>query len=146
MSFDDVWATALRHGNAGRHGEALRYYRRAARLASGAWAVHQNLASALQNSAVESRSHLGMAEPALRSSFERQAALHEAFHELERSEALAPDLRSRAHTIRDRARTLSSWGLSLDALNEAARAAELTNAVGDSLVRRIHAEVIHLDH
>jgi tetratricopeptide (TPR) repeat protein len=141
MSFDDVWATALRHGNAGRHGEALRYYRRAARLADGAWEAHQNLASALQNSAGESRLHLGVLEPAMRSSVERQAALRESFQELERSEELAPDLASRAYTIRDRAQTLFSWGLSLDALQEAARAAALTDAGEDSMVLRYRADM-----
>ena len=137
MDGQTAWSTGFRLVQAGRYTQAIPYYRRAARLVD-VWQSHFNLAAALMNAAHETHRHLDVLEPALRSSFERQDAVREAFREMDRCDAATKPAAEQAFVLRERARIYLVWGLPVDALREARRAADAEPvAQNDSLVKRI---------
>lgn len=108
----------------GRPEEAIPYYRGVIAARPGVWQVRADYASALMNSAGESRVHRGVAGPRMRSSFERVERMKAAFAEADRAEALANTPRGHAYVMALRGQALANWGLAWNAILEYGHATE----------------------
>ena len=96
---------------AGRHRESVPEFRGALHARPDLWNFHHDYATALFNTAHESRSHLGRLEPVMRSSVERVALIREGLTELEAARQRARDPREHALIIHTRAQVFKAWGL-----------------------------------
>jgi hypothetical protein len=95
------------------------------RQAPNSWTARQSYASALYNSALETRLHLGKAEPVTRSSVERIAMVNASMRESGIADSLARQEADRAIIAFQRGQALHSFGLVDDALVEFRRAEAL---------------------
>ena len=125
LSAEEAYKTALTLGGQGHHLEALPYYASAVRQAPDSWNARQSYASALHNSAIETRLHLGYVEPVTRSSVERIAMVTAAMRESRIADSLAQQPADHAVIAFQRGQALHSFGLVDDALVEFRRAEAL---------------------
>ena len=122
MGVREAFIVGIRLGQQGRHLEAVPYYRRVIAETPDAPHGHLNYSTALGNSAFEVRLHLGKAEPAMRSSYDRIRATHASLAELDRTEQLVSVDHDRSFLEIERGRALEAWGMPIDALAEYRRA------------------------
>ena len=122
MSANQAFSVGTRFGQQGRHLEAVPYFRRVIAETPGVPQGRLNYSSALQNGAFQVRLHLGKAEPAMRSSYERIRATHASLVELDSTERLVSVDHDRAFLGIERGRALEAWGMPIDALAEYRRA------------------------
>jgi tetratricopeptide (TPR) repeat protein len=125
LSAEEAYKTGLTLGGEGHHLEALPYYASAVRQAPDSWTVRQSYSSALHNSALETRLHLGKAEPVTRSSVERIAMVNVSMRESRIADSLAQQPADHAVIAFQRGQALHSFGLVDDALVEFRRAEAL---------------------
>jgi tetratricopeptide (TPR) repeat protein len=125
LSAEEAYKTALTLGGEGHHLEALPYFASAVRQAPDSWTARQSYASALHNSTLETRLHLGKAEPATRSSVERIAMVNTSMRESRIADSLAQQPADHAVIAFQRGQALHTFGLVEDAIVEFRRAAAL---------------------
>jgi tetratricopeptide (TPR) repeat protein len=125
LSAEEAYKTALTLGGDGHHLEALPYFASAVRQAPDSWTARQSYASALHNSALETRLHLGKAEPITRSSVERITMVNASMRESRIADSLAQRPADHAMIAFQRGQLLHTFGLVENALVEFRRAAAL---------------------
>ena len=124
-----AYVRALALGQTHHFDQSLPYFRRALEIPPEAWEPYCDYAIALFQATLQARQHLGWTQSVTRSSFERVAMLHEAARSLDRAESLAKTPADRAYIIAHRARMLSAWGLSWNAVSEFFRGGALDPAL-----------------
>jgi hypothetical protein len=115
----DAIATARDMVAGGRSLESLPYFRRGLERDSLSRLAHLSYAVALLNAVHQGRTHLGLQQFAVRSSWERVAMVHEALNELaisQRQAEASGDRRTIASAEGTRGQALGDWGLQWDAL------------------------------
>lgn len=134
--------TGSRLGPQGRHQECIPYYRRAVAGLPASWEARVGLSSALFNSALEGRPHLGFKEYSMRSTFERVRNAQEAIGAMAAAVPHARTPRARALTIYQQAVQFRTWGFALEALERAraARQADPTWASPDSMISELETD------
>ena len=133
----------LELGGKGRHLEAIPYFRSVVRQDPRWGYAHENLGSALGNGAQQSRTMLGKADNAVRSSVERIAMLKESITETILAERLAANANDRVLALLERGRALETWGFPLDALTQFRTALAIAPQRADAVTaaRRIEREL-----
>lgn len=124
-SHDEASQAGLDLAHAGRHLEAIAYFREAVRLEPSDPLAHENLASSLGNGAQQARVHLGKTDNAVRSSVERIAMMKETMAETDAAQRLARTRNERVLALLEQGRTLYNWGFPVDALTRMRKAAEI---------------------
>lgn len=123
--YDQANQAALDLAHAGRHLEAIAYFREGVRLEPNNPIAHENLASGLGNGAQQAWVHLGKTDNAVRSSVERIAMMKETMAETEMAQRLARTASERVFALLEQGRTLYTWGFPIDALSRMRAAAAI---------------------
>jgi tetratricopeptide (TPR) repeat protein len=142
-SHDEASQAGLDLAHAGRHLEAIAYFREAVRFEPSDPLAHENLASGLGNGAQQARVHLGKTDNAVRSSVERIAMMRETMAETDAAQRLARTRGERVLALLEQGRTLYSWGFPVDALARMRKAAEIAPdmAVVQTSVSKLEREL-----
>ena len=138
LSADEAYKTAITLGRDGHHLEALPYFASAVRQAPDSWTARQSYASALYNSALETRLHLGKAEPITRSSVERITLVRSSMVQSGAADSMVAGARDRAFIAFQRGQMFVTFGLVDNAVEEFRRAIVMdpNNASG---IKAIHS-------
>ena len=138
LSADEAYKTAITLGRDGHHLEALPYFASAVRQAPDSWTARQSYASALYNSALETRLHVGKAEPITRSSVERITLVRASMVESRAADSIAESPHDHALIALQSAQVLNTFGLVDNAL-DGFRRASVIDPTNQSGILAIHA-------
>src|SRR5262249_49533003 len=139
LSAEEAYKTALAMGQEGHHLEALPYFSSAVRQAPDSWTARQSYASALYNSALETRLHLGKAEPITRSSGERITLVRASMLQSHAADSMAVSPSDHAVIAFQRAQLFTTFGLVDNALEGFRRASVIdpTNQSGIQAIKTL---------
>jgi len=138
LSAEEAYKTALAMGQDGHHLEALPYFASAVRQSPDSWTARQSYASALYNSALQTRLHLGKAEPITRSSFERITLLQASLVESRSADSIAESPHDHALIAFQRAQMFNTFGL-VDNAIDGLRRANVIDPTNTSGIRALQA-------
>jgi tetratricopeptide (TPR) repeat protein len=138
LNAEEAYKTAITLGRDGHHLEALPFFESAVRQAPGSWTAHQSYASALYNSALETRLHLGKAEPITRSSVERITLVRSSMVQSGAADSMTAGARDRAFIAFQRGQMFVTFGLVDNAVDEFRRAIVM-DPTNQSGIKAIHS-------